>query len=62
MFFISDAWAQSADAAAGGMNGFLLQIVPIILIFIVFLVLPDPPAAEAPEGTHEDVRRACKGR
>ena len=36
MFFISDAWAQSADAAAGGMNGFLMQIVPIILIFIVF--------------------------
>ncbi len=36
MFFISDAWAQTADAAAGGMNGFLVQIVPIILIFVVF--------------------------
>ncbi len=35
MFFISDAWAQTADAA-GGMTGFLVQIVPILLIFVVF--------------------------
>ena len=37
MFFISDAMAQTAGgAAAGGLNGFLVQIVPIILIFVVF--------------------------
>ena len=35
VFFISDAWAQAADAA-GGLNGFLVQGVPIILIFVVF--------------------------
>ena len=37
MFFISDAMAQTAGgAAAGGLNGFLVQIVPIILIVVVF--------------------------
>lgn len=37
MFFISDAMAQTADAAAaGGTGGLLMQIIPIILIFVVF--------------------------
>lgn len=35
MFFISDAMAQTADAA-GGTAGLMMQIVPIILIFVVF--------------------------
>mgnify|MGYP002767380970 CR=1 FL=1 len=36
MFLISDAMAQTADAAAGGAGGLLMQIVPIVLIFVVF--------------------------
>ncbi len=35
MFFISDAMAQTA-AGAGGVNGVLMQVVPIVLIFVVF--------------------------
>ena len=35
MFFISDAMAQTAGAA-GGTGGLLMQIVPIIRIFVVF--------------------------
>ena len=36
MFLISDAMAQTADAAAGGAGGLLMQIDPIVLIFVVF--------------------------
>ncbi|MDO5531745.1 preprotein translocase subunit YajC [Sutterella sp.] len=35
MFFISDAMA-AGEAAAGGMEGFLVQVVPLIVIFAVF--------------------------
>lgn len=35
MFFISDAMAQTATAS-GGTSGLLMQIIPIILIFVVF--------------------------
>ena len=35
MFFISDALAADA-AQAGGMEGFLMQVVPLIVIFAVF--------------------------
>ena len=34
MFFVTDALA--AEAAPGGMEGFLLQVVPLIVIFVVF--------------------------
>mgnify|MGYP001535617556 FL=1 len=37
MFFISDAMAQTAGAAAaGGTGGLPMEIIPIILIFVVF--------------------------
>lgn len=37
-FFISDAWAEAAPAAAAGVPGFI-EFVPLILIFIVFYFL-----------------------
>ncbi len=36
MFFINDAWAAGEAAAPGGMEGFLIQVVPLIVIFAVF--------------------------
>lgn len=36
MLFISDAVAAGETAAAGGMEGFLVQVVPLIVIFAVF--------------------------
>ncbi len=42
MFFISDAIAQTADAAApaaGNTSGLIMQFVPLILIFIIFYTL-----------------------
>ena len=60
MFFISDAMAQTAGAAAaGGTGGLLMQDHSD---FCCVLVLPDPSAAKAPEGTSEDVRSAHQGR
>ncbi len=35
MFFVSDALAAEA-AAPGGMEAFLVQVVPLVLIFVVF--------------------------
>lgn len=35
MFFISDAMAQTAGASAG-FNEIMMQLVPILLIFVVF--------------------------
>ena len=34
MLFVSDAMAAGEAAAAGGMEGFLVQVVPLIVIFI----------------------------
>lgn len=37
MFFIDSAMAADAAAAApGGVNGFLMQVLPLVLIFVVF--------------------------
>jgi preprotein translocase subunit YajC len=36
--FISQAWAQGAGAGAGG-SDFLIQLFPLVLIFIVFYFL-----------------------
>ena len=36
MFLISDALAAGETAAAGGMEGFLVQVLPLIVIFAVF--------------------------
>ncbi len=37
--FISEAWAQAAPAATGGGTDILIQMAPIVLIFIVFWFL-----------------------
>lgn len=34
MLFINNAWA--ADAAVGGMEGILAQVLPLVFIFVVF--------------------------
>lgn len=47
LFPISDALAAGEAASAGGMESFLVQVVPLIVIFVGVLVLPDPSAAEA---------------
>ena len=57
MFFISDAMAQTAGAAAAGDADHSDHSD-----FCCVLVLPDPSAAKAPEGTSEDVRSAHQGR
>ena len=37
MFFVSDAMAAGEAAAqVGGMEGFLMQVVPLVVIFAVF--------------------------
>lgn len=36
MLFITDALAAGEAAAPGGMEGFLVQVVPLIVIFAVF--------------------------
>lgn len=36
MFFVNDALAVGEAAAPGGMEGFLVQVVPLIVIFAVF--------------------------
>ena len=60
LFPISDALAAGEAASAGGMESFLVQVVPLIVIRSV-LVLPDPSAAEASKGARQDVRRARQG-
>ena len=36
LFPISDALAAGEAASAGGMESFLVQVVPLIVIFVVF--------------------------
>lgn len=36
MFFVNDALAAGEAAAPSGMEGFLVQVVPLIVIFAVF--------------------------
>ena len=36
MFFVSDALAAGEAAQVGGMEGFLMQVVPLVVIFAVF--------------------------
>lgn len=36
MFFVNDALAAGEATAPGGMEGFLVQVVPLIVIFAVF--------------------------
>ncbi len=36
MFFVNDVLAAGEAAAPGGMEGFLVQVVPLIVIFAVF--------------------------
>lgn len=37
--FSSPAYAQAAGAAGGGTTGFLIQMVPLILLFVIFWFL-----------------------
>ncbi len=37
--FSTPAYAQSAAGAAGGTSGFLIKIVPLVLLFVIFWFL-----------------------
>ena len=37
--FSTPAYAQTAAGAAGGSSAFLIQIVPLILLFVIFHIL-----------------------
>ena len=37
--FSTPAYAQGAAGAAGGTSGFLIQIVPLVLLFVIFWFL-----------------------
>lgn len=62
MFFISDAMAQTAGAAAsGGMNGILMQLIPIILIFVVFWFFLIRPQQKRQKEHQKMVEALAKG-
>lgn len=63
--FISPAYAQAADAAAGvgGAGGLIAQFAPLVLIFIVFyflLIRPQQKKAKAHREMLNNVRRGDK--
>ena len=61
MFLISDAMAQTADAAAGGAGGLLMQIVPIVLIFVVFWFFLIRPQQKRPKEHMKMCSELAKG-
>jgi preprotein translocase subunit YajC len=58
--FISEAWAQAAGGAGGGMDGLLSNIAPLLLIFVVFyflLIRPQQRKAKEHREMLANVRR-----
>lgn len=60
LFPISDALAAGEAASAGGMESFLVQVVPLIVIFVVFWFFLIRPQ-QSDKGARQDVRRARQG-
>jgi preprotein translocase subunit YajC len=59
--FITEAFAQTAGAASGGMNDTIIQLVPIVaMIAIVYFILWRPQQRRAKE-QREMVRAARRG-
>jgi preprotein translocase subunit YajC len=57
---ISEAWAQSAGGAAGGMGG-LEQFLPLILIFVVFYFLMIRPQQQKAKKHKELIKNLRRG-
>ncbi len=57
--FISPAYAQAAGAAPGGTTAFLVQMAPLLFIFIIFYVLMIRPQQTAMK-THKAKIAAVK--
>ena len=58
--FSSPAYAQAAGAAPGGTAGFLMQIVPLVLLFAIFwflIIRPQQRRAKAHQELIKNVRR-----
>ncbi len=57
---ISEAWAQSAGGAAGGLGG-LEQFLPLILIFVVFYFLMIRPQQQKAKKHKELIKNLRRG-
>lgn len=58
--FASPAFAQAATGAPGGSAGFLIQLVPLILLFIIFwflIIRPQQQRVKAHRAMVEGVKR-----
>jgi len=61
MFLISDALAQSAPAASGGVESMLTTIGPMVLIFVVFYFLLIRPQTKRQKDHKSMVETLGKG-
>ncbi len=59
--FISPAYAQVAGSASGGSGAFLVQMVPLILIFVIFYFLMIRPQQTAMKRHKEKIAAVKKG-
>ena len=60
--FSSPAYAQAAGAAPGGAGGFLIQIVPLILLFVIFWFLIIRPQQQKMKACNADAaKQSLKG-
>lgn len=58
--FATPAYAQAATGAAGGASGFFIQIVPLILLFVIFwflIIRPQQQRVKAHRNMVEGVKR-----
>lgn len=58
--FATPAYAQAATGAAGGTTGFLIQIVPLVLLFVIFwflIIRPQQQRAKAHRAMVDAVKR-----
>lgn len=58
--FITPAYAQAAGSAAGGASAFLIQMAPLLLIFVIFYLLlfrPQQVAAKAHRARIDAVKK-----
>lgn len=58
--FATPAYAQAATGTAGGTTGFLIQIVPLVLLFVIFwflIIRPQQQRAKAHRAMVDAVKR-----